>query len=146
MRGFRIILLILMLAIIAGLGAGAWLITSQPQPRETERWSLGPSLPAPRGELATAVGYARPCPTPPCADSGRLFVLGGLSGFFNPKSQVEFSIPYSIPGQWHHSYLLRAIISRRRSLATCSMSVAVRTLQEAISVISIGRPKAIAGG
>jgi Kelch motif/Galactose oxidase, central domain len=109
-RGFRIILLILMLATVAGLVAGAWLIADQPQPREAERWSLGPSLPAPRGELATAVGYARPCPTPPCADSERLFVLGGLSGFFNPQSRVEvfdptrhaWSVGPRLPAARHH--------------------------------------------
>src|SRR5262245_15342792 len=70
-RGLRIILRILILAMVAGLGAGAWLISSQPQPREAERWSLGPSLLGPRGELAVAVGYARPCPTPPCVDRER---------------------------------------------------------------------------
>jgi N-acetylneuraminic acid mutarotase len=109
-RGFRMILLILMLATVAGLVAGAWLIADQPQPREAERWSLGPSLPAPRGELATAVGYARPCPTPPCADSERLFVLGGLSGFFNPQSRVEvfdpirntWSVGPELPAARHH--------------------------------------------
>jgi len=109
-RGFRRSLLILMLAMAAGLGAGAWLITSQPQPHEAERWSLGPPLPVPRGELAVAVGYARPCTTPPCAESERLFVLGGLSGFFNPESRVEvfdpilntWSLGPQLPAARHH--------------------------------------------
>jgi Kelch motif protein len=145
-RGFRIILLILMLAMVAGLGASAWLITSQPQPREAEGWSLGPSLAAPRGELATAIGYARPCPTLPCADSERLFVLGGLSGFFNPESRVEvfdlilntWSVGPQLPAARHHFAVAR--------LGDESMSVAERTSPEPISVISIGRPKAISGG
>ena len=93
MRFFRAILLVLVLATVAGLGAGAWLMTHQPQPRVAEHWSLGPPLPAPRGELATAVGYVQPCRAPPCPESTRLFVLGGLSGFFNPESRVEVFDP-----------------------------------------------------
>jgi hypothetical protein len=50
MRVFRATLLVLVLAIVAGLAAGTWLMTHQPQPRIAERWSLGPPLPAPRGE------------------------------------------------------------------------------------------------
>src|SRR5262249_17802072 len=109
-RSFRIILLVLMLVIAAALAAGAWLIAEQPQPRTAEGWSLGPPLAAPRGELATAVGYARPCPAPPCADNERLFVLGGLSGFFNPESRVEvfnptrntWSVGPPLPDARHH--------------------------------------------
>ena len=110
MRSFRIILLVLTLVIAAALAAGAWRIAEQPQPRMAEGWSLGPPLPAARGELATAVGYARPCPAPPCADNERLFVLGGLSGFFNPESRVEvfdptrntWSVGPPLPDARHH--------------------------------------------
>jgi len=109
-RVVRAILLVLVLAIVAGLGAGAWLLTHQPQPRIAERWSLGPPLPAPRGELATGVGYAQPCRAPPCPEGERLFVLGGLSGFFIPESRVEvfdptrnaWSVGPQLPAPRHH--------------------------------------------
>jgi len=90
MRVGRAILVVLALAIVGGLGAVLWLLTHQPEPRVAEGWSLGTPLPARRGELATAVGYAHPCNAPSCADSERLYVLGGLAGFFEPQARVEF--------------------------------------------------------
>src|SRR5262249_31239127 len=85
-------------------------MTHQPQPRVAEHWSLGPPLPAPRGELATAVGYVQPCRAPPCPEGERLFVLGGLSGFFIPESRVEvfdptrntWSVGPQLPAPRHH--------------------------------------------
>jgi len=95
---------------MAALGAGTWLLTHRPQPRRVEGWSLGPPLPKARGELATAIGYVRPCRTSPCADSEHLFVLGGLVGFYQPQSRVEIYDPTrmswaagpSLPAPRHH--------------------------------------------
>jgi N-acetylneuraminic acid mutarotase len=81
---------------IAGLGIGAWLLTIEPEPRLVEGWSMGPPLPAARGELVAAVGNVRACRTPPCPESERLFVLGGLTGFFEPQASVEIFDPAQI--------------------------------------------------
>jgi N-acetylneuraminic acid mutarotase len=93
MRVIRAVLVVLALAIIGGLGAIFWIFTHQPQPRVAEGWSLGPPLPGPRGELATAVGYAQPCGLPSCPDSERLYVLGGLAGLFDPQTRVDIYDP-----------------------------------------------------
>ena len=84
-----------------------WLYATPTKPRVTEAWLLGPSLPAARGELATAVAYGEPCTKPPCA---RLYVLGGLSGFFRPLRNVSVYDPNrklwtagpSLPAPRHH--------------------------------------------
>src|SRR5438105_14073474 len=76
----RGMLLVFALAVIAAVGGVAWLLVNQPRPRSSEGWALGPALPAPRGELATAVGYAQACGSVSCPDAERLYVLGGLSG------------------------------------------------------------------
>jgi Kelch motif len=81
-------------AAFTALGAViAWLLVAQPRPREAAGWSLGPSLPPARGELATVVGYARPCPVPPCPQTERLYVLGGLAGLFRPLASVSVYDP-----------------------------------------------------
>lgn len=87
-RIVRGILLVVALAVAAAVGSVAWLLVSQSQPRSSEGWALGPPLPAPRGELATAVGYAQPCRSASCPEAERLYVLGGLSGFFKPEKTV----------------------------------------------------------
>jgi hypothetical protein len=106
----RAILFILILAIVATAGGVAWLLASQPQPRFAAGWTLGPPLPAPRGELAVALGYAQACRTPPCRDAERLYALGGLSGLFEPEvsvtiydpNQKAWTIGPSLPAPRHH--------------------------------------------
>jgi NAD(P)-dependent dehydrogenase (short-subunit alcohol dehydrogenase family) len=52
---------ILGLLVICAVGVVAWLIEVPPLPRVAVGWTLGPDMAAPRGELATAVGYSTPC-------------------------------------------------------------------------------------
>jgi hypothetical protein len=68
--------------------AGLFLLSTAPGPRVVEGWSLGPPLPAARGELATAVVHAGPCPAPPCPELERLYVVGGLAGLGRPQDAV----------------------------------------------------------
>ena len=93
MRIARGMLLVFALAVIAAVGGVAWLLVNQPRPRSSEGWALGPALPAPRGELATAVGYAQACGSVSCPEAERLYVLGGLSGFFTPEKTVTIYDP-----------------------------------------------------
>jgi N-acetylneuraminic acid mutarotase len=110
LRALRAILVILLIAILVAASGVAWLFTVQPEPRAAVAWSLGPPLPAARGELATATGYADPCLAPPCADAERLFVLGGLSGLFEPQRSVTvydpnrrtWAVGPSLPAPRHH--------------------------------------------
>lgn len=110
MRVFRGILIVVGLMLIGTAGAVAWLYAMPPQPRTAVAWSLGPALPAARGELATAVAYAEPCPAPSCPDAERLYVLGGLSGLFRPEASVSIYDPNrklwtagpSLPAPRHH--------------------------------------------
>src|SRR5262245_4477784 len=85
--------LFLTVAASLGVAAGGWLYMTQPHPRAVAAWTLGPSLPGPRGELATAVGYEHPCPRPPCPEAERLYVLGGLSGLYRPRRRVSVYNP-----------------------------------------------------
>ena len=50
-------LLIVAAAVLVAATVG-WLYATPAKPRATEAWLLGPSLPAARGELATAIAYA----------------------------------------------------------------------------------------
>ena len=80
------------------------------KPRVTEGWLLGPSLPAARGELATAIAYGEQCVDPPCPQAERLYVLGGLSRFFRPLRSVTvfdpnrklWTVGPSLPAPRHH--------------------------------------------
>jgi hypothetical protein len=103
LRILRGLLVILGLMVICAIGAMACLI-------EVLGWTLGPDLPAPRGELATAVGYSAPCTTSSCGEAERLYVLGGLSGLFRPEDKVEiydgrrklWTTGPSLPAPRHH--------------------------------------------
>jgi hypothetical protein len=96
--------------VICAVGALAWLIAMPSRPRASTAWTLGPDLPAARGELATAIGYSAPCATLSCPDAERLYVLGGLSSLFRPEDKVEkydarqklWSIGPSLPAPRHH--------------------------------------------
>ena len=80
------------------------------KPRVTEGWLLGPSLPAARGELATAIAYGEQCVDLPCPQAERLYVLGGLSRFFRPLRSVTvfdpnrklWTVGPSLPAPRHH--------------------------------------------
>ena len=85
-------LLIVAAALLVATTAG-WLYATTAKPRATEAWLLGPSLPAARGELATAVAYGEPCAQPPCPEAERLYVLGGLSRLFRPVRSVSVYDP-----------------------------------------------------
>ena len=85
-------LLIVAAALLVATTAG-WLYATTTRPRATEAWLLGPSLPAARGELATAVAYSEPCAQPPCPQAERLYVLGGLSRLFRPVRSVAVYDP-----------------------------------------------------
>lgn len=81
--------IILLAVALAAAGVVAWLFLTSPGPREpTAGWSLAHPLPSARGELATAVGHARPCPDPPCPEAERLYVIGGLAGLARPQARV----------------------------------------------------------
>lgn len=56
-------------------------------------------MPFARGELATAVAYAGPCPAPPCPELERLYVVGGLSGIGTTEDAVVIYDPHS--RQWN---------------------------------------------
>ena len=88
LKAIRAILVVLALFAVLAAGGLGWLYAMPAQPRAAEAWQLGPPLPARRGELAMAVAHAEPCPAPPCPAAERLFVLGGLSGLFNPLTRV----------------------------------------------------------
>jgi hypothetical protein len=127
MRGFRIILLVLMLAMVAGPGAGAWLITIQPQPRVAEHGLWDPLCR--RREVnsrrqSAMLDLAQHHRAPIASDCS---CWGGYLDSSILNHEWKSSIPYSIPGQWDRSYPLRAIISRWRGLVTTSMSAAART-------------------
>ena len=104
------IIAVIAVSVIVAVGIFGWLYTMQPTPRAVEGWLLGPALPAARGELATAVGYTQACPAPPCPEAERLYVLGGLSGFFRPARRVSVYDPNrkvwnagpSLPAPRHH--------------------------------------------
>ena len=102
-------LLIVAAAVLVAATVG-WLYATAAKPRATEAWLLGPSLPAARGELATAIAYGGPCAKPPCPEAERLYVLGGLSTFFRPVRSVSVYDPNrklwitgpSLPARRHH--------------------------------------------
>lgn len=90
---------VLALAAVVLMGAMvAWLYATAPGPGEAKGWSLGEPLPSARGELATAVAHARPCPEPPCPDAERLYVVGGLSGLGRAQDEVASYDPTA--GRW----------------------------------------------
>jgi hypothetical protein len=89
----RAIIVVLGLLVIGAIGAGAWLYATPPQPRTIGPWMLGPPMPAARGELATAAGYAESCPSLSCPSAERLYVMGGLSGVFWPEDSVAIYDP-----------------------------------------------------
>jgi Kelch motif len=101
---------ILGLLVICAVGVVAWLIEVPPLPRVAVGWRLGPDMSAPRGELATAVGYSTPCTTSSCGEAERLYVLGGLSSLFKPEAKVEiyddrrklWTTGPSLPARRHH--------------------------------------------
>ena len=76
----------------------AVLFLDPPQPRETEWWSLGPSMSAPRGELTAAVAFAGPCPSAACPELERLFAIGGLTGLGTVEDSVDILSP--IENRW----------------------------------------------
>ena len=102
----------LLIGAAAGLVAATmgFLYATTTKPRVTEGWSLGPSLPAARGELATAIAYGEPCANPPCPQAERLYVLGGLSRLFRPLRSVTvydpnrklWTVGPSLPAPRHH--------------------------------------------
>src|SRR5262245_43587225 len=102
----------LLIGAAAGLVAVTmgFLYATTTKPRVTEGWSLGPSLPAARGELATAIAYGEPCANPPCPQLERLYVLGGLSRLFRPLRSVTvydpnrklWTVGPSLPAPRHH--------------------------------------------
>ena len=103
--------MVLGVVIVCCVGAIAWFFATPPQPRTTTAgWILGPELAAARGELASAVGYATPCTSPPCPNAERLYVLGGLSGLLKPLNAVTIYDPHqrrwtvgpSLPAPRHH--------------------------------------------
>ena len=102
-------LLIVAVAVLVAATVG-WLYATPTKPRATEAWLLGPSLPAARGELATAIAYGGPCAKLPCPEAERLYVLGGLSTFFRPVRSVSVYDPNrklwitgpSLPARRHH--------------------------------------------
>lgn len=90
---------VLVLAVIVAVAAGiGWLYATGPEPRDVPGWTLAPPLPSPRGELASAVAHAAPCPEPPCPQAERLFVIGGLSGLMSVEAAVTAFDPNS--GEW----------------------------------------------
>jgi Kelch motif protein len=97
LRGVRrLLVLVALLAVAAAVLVAAtagWLYATQPNPRAVEAWSLGTPLPAARGELATAVAHAQPCASPPCTEAERLYVVGGLTGFYRPLRRVSVYDP-----------------------------------------------------
>jgi hypothetical protein len=80
-----VIALIVVVAVVLVGGTVGWLYPTSPKPRAVQAWLLGPSLPTARGELAMAVAYGQPCAAPPCPAAERLYVMGGLSGFYRPE-------------------------------------------------------------
>lgn len=88
-RALATVALLLLVGVLVGVGAYLFLLATAPEPRETDAWTLGPAMPSARGELATAVAHAGPCPDSPCPDLERLFVLGGLSGLARTEDRVE---------------------------------------------------------
>jgi hypothetical protein len=74
------------------------LYATAPGPREAEGWTLGPPLPTARGEVATAVVHAAPCPEPPCPELERLYVVGGLAGLARPQDGIARFDPRT--GEW----------------------------------------------
>jgi hypothetical protein len=98
LRLLRIVGTLLLVAIAAACGAVAWLYLAPPQPRAAEGWALDPPLPFARGELATAVAWAEPCPAPPCPQAERLVVVGGLAG--SVRVEVAVSIYDPNTRQW----------------------------------------------
>src|SRR3990170_3913657 len=101
--------MIVVAAMLVG-GTAAWLYATPPQPRAVAGWSVGPSMPGARGELATAVAYSEPCAKPPFPGAERLYVLGGLSGLFHPEDRVSVYDPNRklwsagprLPARRHH--------------------------------------------
>lgn len=102
----------LLIGAAAGLVAATMglLYATTTKPRAPEGWLLGPSLPAARGELATAIVYAEPCADPPCPEAERLYVVGGLSRFYRPLRSVTvydpnrklWTVGPSLPAPRHH--------------------------------------------
>jgi hypothetical protein len=74
------------------------LYATAPGPREADGWRTLAPLPEPRGELATAVAHASPCPVAPCPEAERLYVLGGLSGLGRIRDDVSIYDPTG--GAW----------------------------------------------
>ena len=97
-------------AVVLAAATAGWLYATLAKPRAAEAWSLGPSLPAARGELATAVAYGQPCARLPCPEAERLYVLGGLSGLYRPVRSISVYDPNrkswtagpSLPQPRHH--------------------------------------------
>src|ERR1700680_4305539 len=117
MRVFRVIwqilaviALIVVVAVVLVGGTVGWLYATSPKPRAVQAWLLGPLLPTARGELAMAVAYGQPCAAPPCPAAERLYVMGGLSGFYRPRPSVSVYDPNlklwsagpSLPAPRHH--------------------------------------------
>ena len=110
MRILKIVGFILLgLVVLLGAVFTALLVTA-PGPSVVEGWELGPPLPSERGELASAVAHAEPCPTPPCPEAERLFVVGGLAGLvrvadevavFDPVRQA-WALTDPLPAPRHH--------------------------------------------
>jgi hypothetical protein len=92
-RMLKVFGVVLIAAVLLGGGALAWLSATAPQPRDAAGWSLMAPLPSARGELATAVAHAEPCPAPPCPQAERLLVLGGLAGLLTTEDRVDIYDP-----------------------------------------------------
>jgi hypothetical protein len=83
---------LLAIPVLAGIVVLLLLVTA-PGARDAEGWTLGPPLPAARGELATAVVQPRACAEPPCPDAELLYVVGGLAGLGSPQDDVAVYDP-----------------------------------------------------
>lgn len=88
-----------LLALLVLAGAVILLLyASAPRPRAVDGWSLGPPLPSPRGELASAVAHRHPCSEPPCPEAELLYVVGGLAGLGRTQDAVNLYDPAR--GEW----------------------------------------------
>lgn len=101
---------VFVVGLVAASAVVAWLYLTAPEPSAAGGWDLEAPLPDPRGELATAVAHAAPCPMPPCPNVERLFVVGGLAGLGRAQDRVEsydptlglWSVGPPLPGPRHH--------------------------------------------
>ncbi len=125
MRAFRGLIIILGVPIIVATVAATWLYANPPRPHPAVAWTLGPDLPAARGELATAVAYAEPC-TSTCREAERLYPTEG----FGPRVR---------------RYRQHDTTLRRRVLAKTCTSLAARPSPALSSATTTGRPSTIFG-